>query len=73
MVQNQMAMNASILSNPLARFCHNKQKAIARAKRHAFLEWDMFQVHLQYTPKLLKPALVRLTSSHILRLLSIIA
>jgi len=73
MVQNQVAMNALVLSNPLARFCHNKQKAIARAKRRAFLKWDKLQVHLQYTPKLLKPALVRLMSNHILRLLSIIA
>jgi len=40
MVQNHMAMNAPVLSNPFARFCHNEQKAIARAKRHAFLEWD---------------------------------
>jgi hypothetical protein len=73
MVQNHMAMNAHVLSNPLARFCHNEQKAIARAKRQTFLEWDKLQVHLQYTPKLPKPALVRLTFRHILRFLGMIA
>jgi len=53
-------MNARVLNNPLAQFCHNEQKVIARAKRHAFLEWDRLQVDLQYTPKVPKPALVRL-------------
>jgi hypothetical protein len=62
-------MNAWVLSNPLAQFHRNEQKAIARAKKHTFLEWDRFQVDLQYTPKLVKPTLVRLTSSHIFRLL----
>jgi hypothetical protein len=69
MVQNQVAMNALVLSNPLAQFCHNKQKAIARAKRHALLEWDMLQVDLQYTPEVFKPAFVKLTFNHILWLL----
>jgi hypothetical protein len=73
MVQNHMAMNARVLNNPLAWFCHNKKKAIARAKRQAFMEWDKLQVHLQYTPKLPKPTFVRLTSSNILRLLSVTA
>jgi hypothetical protein len=45
--------------------------AITRAKMHAFLEWDRFQVDLQYTLELLKLALVMLTSSHILRLFGI--
>jgi hypothetical protein len=70
MVQNHMAMNARVLNNPLARFRHNEQKAIARVKKHVFLEWDRLQGHLQYTPKLLKFALVKLTFSHIIRLLT---
>jgi hypothetical protein len=39
-VQDHVAMNAWVLSNPLAQFCHNEQKVIARVKRHAFLKWD---------------------------------
>jgi hypothetical protein len=73
MVQNHMAMSARVLNNPLARFCHNEQKAIVRAKRQAFMEWDKLQVHLQYTPKLPKPTFVRLTSSHILQFFSMTA
>ncbi len=65
-VQDHAAMNALVLINLLAWFCHNEQKAIARAKRHAFLKWDKLQVDLQYTLELPKPALVMLTSSHIL-------
>jgi hypothetical protein len=64
-VQDHAAMNAWVLSNLLAQFCHNEQKVIARAKRHAFLEWDRLQVDLQYTPKMTKLALVKLTSNHI--------
>jgi hypothetical protein len=45
-------------------------KTIARVKRHAFLKWDRLQVNSQYTPKMPKPALVKLAFSHILRLLS---
>jgi hypothetical protein len=61
-------MNALVLINPLARFYHNEQMAITRAKMHTFLEWDRLQVDLQYTLELLKLALVMLASSHILRL-----
>jgi hypothetical protein len=64
-----MSMNAQVLNNPLAQFWHNEQKVIVKAKRHTFLEWDRLQVDLQYTPEVPKPALVRLTSNHILRLL----
>ncbi len=39
-VQDHMAMNAQVLSNPLAQFCCNEQKAITRANGHIFLEWD---------------------------------
>jgi hypothetical protein len=39
-VQDHTTMNAKVLSNPLAWFRRNDQKAIARAKRHTFLEWD---------------------------------
>jgi len=39
-VQDHTTMNAQVLNNPLAQFRHNEQKVIARAKRHAFLEWD---------------------------------
>jgi hypothetical protein len=67
-VQDQAIINAQVLNNPLAWFHCNEQKAIVKAKRHAFLEWDRLQVDLQYTPKVLKPALVRLVSNHILRL-----
>jgi len=60
-----MAMNARVLNNLLAWFCHNEQKAIARTRRHALLEWDMFQVDLQYTPEVFKLAFVKLAFSHI--------
>ncbi len=63
--QHHMAMNASVL-NPLAHLCHNEHKAIARAKKQTNLEWDRFQVTLQNTFEVLKPTLVKLTSSHIL-------
>jgi hypothetical protein len=59
-------MNAQVLSNPLVWFHHNEQKVITKAKRHALLEWDKLQVDLQYTPKVPKPALVKLAFSHIL-------
>ncbi len=65
-VQDHVAMNAWVLNNPLIRFHRNEQKAIARAKRRAFLEWDKFQSELQYTPKVPKSTLVKLASSHIL-------
>jgi hypothetical protein len=61
-------MNARVLSNILACFRYNEQKAIARDRRHAFLEWDRLQVDLQFTPNMPKPTLVKLASSHILRL-----
>jgi hypothetical protein len=63
-------MNVWVLKNPLARFCRNEQKAIARARRRALLELDRLQSDLQYTPKVLKLALVKLTSNHILWFLS---
>jgi len=59
-------MNVWVLNNRLVRFHCNEQKAIARARRCAFLEWDRLQSDLQYTPKVPKPTLVKLTSSHIL-------
>ncbi len=39
-VQDHMVMNVWVLSNLLALFYYNEQKAITRAKRHATLEWD---------------------------------
>ncbi len=71
--QDHMTINAWVLSNPLAWFRHNDQKAIAKAKRHANLKWNRIQVYLQYTPKVPKPTLVKLTFSHILQLLGTIA
>jgi hypothetical protein len=35
-------------------------KTIVRVKRHAFLKWDRLEVDLLYTPKVPKPALVKL-------------
>jgi hypothetical protein len=37
------------------------------------LEWDKFQVDLQYTLEVLKPALVRLAFSHIFQFVGMIA
>jgi hypothetical protein len=68
-----MAMNAQVLSNPLTWFCCNEQKAIARARRHIFLDWDRLQIDLQYTPKVPKPTIVRLAFNHILWLFDLIA
>ncbi len=34
-----MAMNVQVLNNLLARFHHNEQKVIVKAKKHTFLEW----------------------------------
>jgi len=38
--QDHTTMNVRVLNNPLARFCHNEQNAIARVRRHANLKWD---------------------------------
>jgi hypothetical protein len=65
-VQDQMAMNAWVLSNLVAHFCYNEQKAIAKVKGHVTLEWGRLQGDLQYTLDVLKPILVKLTFSHIL-------
>jgi hypothetical protein len=59
-----------VLNNPLAQFCHNEHKAIAKAKMLANLEWDRFQVILQDIFKVLKPTFVKLAFSHILYLLN---
>jgi hypothetical protein len=64
-------MNVQVLNNLLAQFHRNEQKAI-KVKRHSLLKWDMLQVDLHYTLEVPKPALVRLASSHILRLLGMI-
>jgi hypothetical protein len=42
--QDHAVMNVQVLSNPLARFHHNKKKATMRAKEHTNLEWDRLQV-----------------------------
>ncbi len=39
-VQDHVAMNVQILNNLLAQFHRNEQKAIAKVKRRATLEWD---------------------------------
>jgi hypothetical protein len=36
--QNHAAMNAQVLNNLLTWFCHNEQKEIVKAKRHANLK-----------------------------------
>jgi hypothetical protein len=36
--QDHMAMNVRVLNNPLAQFCYNEHKAIAKAKMLANLE-----------------------------------
>jgi hypothetical protein len=51
-------MNAQVLNNPLAQFHCNEHKIIAKAGKHATLEWDKFQGDLQYTLKVPKQALV---------------
>jgi hypothetical protein len=61
-------MNARVLSNLLAWFHRNEQKAIDKAKRHTFLECNKLQVYLQYTLQLPKPTFMRLVSNHILKL-----
>jgi hypothetical protein len=63
--QVHVAMNAHVLNNLLAWFYHNEQKVIAKAKKHTNLEWDRFQVDLQYTPNIPNPAFVKLICSHI--------
>ncbi len=37
-VQDHMVMNARILNNPLAQFCHNEQKAITKVRKHTTLD-----------------------------------
>jgi hypothetical protein len=64
-VQDNAAMNVWVLSDPLAWFHHNEQKAITMARRHVILEWDKLQGDLEYTPKVPKPSLIKLTFSHI--------
>jgi len=38
--QNHVAMNAWVLSNPLAQFYCNEKKTIVRARKHVNLDWD---------------------------------
>jgi hypothetical protein len=71
--QKHITMNVHVLSNLLAQFHHNEQREIARAKRHITLELDRLQIDLQYTPEVHRSALIKLTLSHILRLLGMIA
>jgi len=61
-------MNVRVLNNPLTRFYRNEQKTIARARKHATLEWDKLQGDLQHTFEVPKLTFVKLTSSHILQL-----
>jgi len=61
-----------VLSNHLAWFYHNDQKAIARPWRHVNLKWDRLWVALWDTPKVTKPTLIKLASSHIFRFLGMI-
>jgi hypothetical protein len=72
-VLQHATMNAWVLSNPLAQFCHNKQKAIARTRKHTTLKFDKLQGDLQYTFEVPKSTFVKLASSHILQLLHMIA
>jgi len=44
--QDYAVMNVQVLNNLLAPFHHNEQKAIAKVRRHANLEWDRLQVDL---------------------------
>ncbi len=67
-VQDHVAMNVWVLSNPLAQFCYNEQRAIVKARRHVTLEWDRFHSDLKYTPKVPKLELVKHVSNHILQL-----
>jgi hypothetical protein len=64
--QDHVAMNVWVLNNPLVRFHHNEQKAIAKVKKHTNLEWDRPQVVLQNTFEFPKFTLVKLISNHIL-------
>ncbi len=69
-VQDHTSMNVWILNNLLIWFRHNEKNVIARARRHALLEWDILQVDLQYTPEVFKLAFVRITFNHFLWLLN---
>jgi len=66
--QDHATMNACILSNLLAWFRCNEQKAIARVRKHVTLEWDRLQVDLQYTLEVPRLTFVKLTFSHILHM-----
>ncbi len=69
-VQDHVTMNAWVLNNLMAWFHCNEQKVIIRPMKHTTLEWNKFQGDLQYTLEVLKPTLVKLTSSLILQLLN---
>jgi hypothetical protein len=64
-------MNVWVLSNPLAQFHRNEQKAIVKARNHAFLKWDRLEVDLQYTFEVTKLGFVKLASNYILWFLGI--
>jgi hypothetical protein len=66
--QDHATMNACILSNLLAWFRCNEQKAIAKVRKHITLEWDRLQVDLQYTLEVPRLTFVKLTFSHILHM-----
>jgi hypothetical protein len=68
--QDHAAMNACILRNLLAWFRCNEQKAIAKVRKHITLEWDRLQVNLQYTLEVPRLTFVKLTFTHILRMIT---
>jgi hypothetical protein len=64
-------MNARILGDAMAVQRRNDQKVASRARAKAEREWNHLVVVTKQCPPLPKPALVRLTSEQLLKVLGL--
>jgi hypothetical protein len=69
--QGHAKMNARILGNAMAVQRRNDQKVVSRARAKAKREWNHLVAVAKQCPPLPKPALVRLTSEQLLKVLGL--
>ncbi len=69
--QDHAKMNVRILGNAMAVQRWNDQKVVSRARAKAEREWNHLVVVAKQCPPLLKPALVKLVSEQLLKVLGL--
>jgi len=69
--QDHAKMNARILGNAMAMQRRNDQKVVNRARAKAEREWNHLIVVAKQCPPLPKPALVKLASEQLLKVLGL--